>query len=175
MSLFSFSYCELTGEALSPRAGHTSCVAVCSRMCKFTYTFPTFAYYSDNNEPSPFPQSPIPESPAPARARFCLSCPHERPTELPSHEEWGPCHEPPQKAAVGCRGSQVPVPPLLPFSLPEAAPSPEVLGCCNRIPPLLTALDSVFLGTALPETLENRKQLKALLASFLASAPPFLS
>lgn len=87
---------------------------------------------------------------------------------------------PQQKAAVGvqrqllgCRGSQTPVPPLLPSSLPEAAPSPEVLGCCNRISPLLTALDSVFLGTALPKTLENRKQLKALLASFLASAPPF--
>lgn len=87
-----------------------------------------------------------------------------------------PVIKPPHKRQLlGCRGSQVPVPPLLSSSLPEAAPSPEVLGCCNRISPLLTALDSVFLGTALPKTLENRKQLKALLASFLASAPPFLS
>lgn len=149
--MFSFSSCELTAEALSPRAGHTGCVAVCSPMCKFTYTFPTFAYYSDNNEPSPFPQSPISESSAPARARFCLSCPHERPAELPSHEEWGPCHEPPHKRQLlGCRGSQVPVPPLLPFSLPEAARSPEVLGCCNRISPLLTALDSCFSWHSAP-------------------------
>lgn len=170
MFFFSFPFCELTGEALNPRAGHTSCVAVCSPMCKFTYTFPPLAYYSDNNEPFPYSHSFLK-----ALLHILLVLPTW--TELPSGEEWGPCHWHPQpkKADFGVQRQPGPCSSPLSFSWPEAAPSPEVLGCCNRISPLLTALDSVFLGTALPKTLENRKQLKALLASFLASAPPFLS
>lgn len=174
--MFSFSSCELTAEALSPRAGHTGCVAVCSPMCKFTYTFPTFAYYSDNNEPSPFPQSPISESSAPARARFCLSCPHERPAELPSREEWGPCHEPPPKGS--CWGAEAARSLFLPFFPSPCRRQPGLPRCWAAVtgsPRCSLLWTLVFLGTALPETLENRKQLKALLASFLASAPPFLS
>lgn len=144
-------------------------------MCKFTYTFPTSAYYSDNNEPSSFSLSPISEGSS--QGQILLALPIWTPRWAAMAWRMGVpvINHPPKKQLLGCRGSQVPVPPLLSFSLPEAAPSPEVLGCCNRISPLLTALDSVFLGTALPKTLENRKQLKALLASFLASAPPFLS
>lgn len=78
-----------------------------------------------------------------------------------------------KKQLLGCRGSQVPVPPLLSSSLPEAAPSPEVLGCCNRISPLLTALDSVFLGTALPKTLENRKATQSSLGFLPRLCSPF--
>lgn len=200
-SFFSFPYWELPGEALKPRAAHTDCGAVCNPMCKFTYTFLPSAYYSDNNEPSPFPHLntwlavlqclptrvlmafqnwlflPNSENLCSSQGQTLLVLPPWRTRWAAVVWRMGSLSSAtPLKSS--CWGAEAARSLFLPSFPPPCRRQPCLPRCWAAVTgsPRCSLLWTLFfLAQRSPRHLKTEKRLKALLASFLASAPPFLS
>lgn len=175
VSFFSFPFCELTGEALNPRAGHMGCVAVCSPMCKFTYTFPPLACYSDNNEPFPYGHPFLKALLQPGPHFACLA-PMNNPPSCCHMKNGVPALAPlPKRQILGCRGSQVLVPPLFPSPCRRQPRLPRCWAAVTGSPRCSLLWTLFFLAQRSPRHLKTESNSKL---SWLPSSPllplPFL-